>query len=147
MRQPLLALGRRARLAGLAALVALACGATSEAAGQEAAAALAQVERAFEEGDARGLLEGAADRVEIAVLEAPMLYSRAQATYVMRDFFRLHPPERFALQEAAQSDGSLFAPGLYWSMGQDGPFQVYVRLRQKARAWELREIRVEQRAR
>ena len=144
---PLKLQSRPVWLARLGVLVMLACGATSGVAAQDAGAALAQVEEAFRQGDARGLLAMAADRLEIAVLEAPTLYSRAQATYVMQDFFRLHPPERFALREAAQSDGSLFVPGLYWSTSQGEPFQVYVHLRQKAQAWELRGIRIEQRAR
>ena len=147
MRAPDPALKLRARLARLGVLAVLAWGATSGATAQEAHAVLAQVEEAFQQGDARGLLSAAADRLEIAVLEAPMLYSRAQATYVMQDFFRLYPPERFKLQEAAQSDGSLFVPGLYWSTSGGDPFKVYLRLRQKAHAWELREVRVEQRAR
>lgn len=128
--------------------VLLACSATSGAAlAQEGHAALERVERAFHEGDERSLLAVAADRLEVSVFEVTSFYSRAQAMYVMQDFFRRHPPERFIFQEVVQSDGSLYAPGLYWSTSQSTPLQVYVRLHRTAQQWELREIRIEQRAR
>ena len=107
---------------------------------------LGQVERAFQQGDERNLLAAAADRLEIAVLEAPSFYSRAQAMYVMEDFFRTYPPKQFDMQDASPSGGSLYAPGLYWSTSQSEPLRVYIRLRRTGQQWELREIRIEQRA-
>ncbi|MGI9174419.1 MAG: DUF4783 domain-containing protein [Rhodothermales bacterium] len=112
---------------------------------QDVRAALGRVEEAFQQGNGRNLLAGAADRLEIAVLEAPSFYSRAQAMYVMENFFRTYPPKQFDIQDADPSEESLYAPGLYWSTSQSEPFRVYVRLRRMAQQWELREIRIEQR--
>jgi len=87
----------------------------------------------------------AAERVELALPGRTKLYSRAQATYVLEDFFRQHPPERFTLGRTSKVAGSWIAAGVYWYRQGEDPFQVYLRLRQKDRRWVLREIRIEQR--
>ena len=134
------------RLFSVFLLVTCAWSLTTPAKAQDVRAALNQVKEAFQQGNERDLLAGAADRLEVAVLEAPSFYSRAQAMYVMEDFFRTYPPKQFDIQDADPSEESLYAPGLYWSTSQSEPFRVYVRLRRIAQQWELREIRIEQRA-
>ncbi len=106
--------------------------------------ALPRLQRAFVAGNAHALLAAAADRVEIALLGRGKLYSRAQATYVMQDFFREYPPEAFALQSESRTDGSWIAAGQYRCKQAERPFQVYLRLRLKEAQWELREIRIEE---
>ena len=108
-------------------------------------AALDQVQEAFAAGDADALLGEAADRVEIALLGRSKLYSRAQAIYVMQDFFRRYPPEAVTLKNNAQDDGSWFATGQYHYKHAGHPLQVYLRLHLKDRQWQLREVRIEQR--
>ncbi len=108
-------------------------------------AALDQVQEAFSAGDADALLGEAADRVEIALLGRSKLYSRAQATYVMEDFFRRYPPETFTLHNNAQDDGNWFATGRYQYQHAEQPLQVYLRLHLKDKQWQLREVRIEQR--
>lgn len=107
--------------------------------------ALNQVQEAFATGDADAVLADAADRVEIALLGQSKLYSRAQATYVMEDFFRRYPPEVFTFHNDAQEDGNWFATGRYQYKHAEQPLHVYVRLRLKGEQWELLEVRVEQR--
>ncbi len=108
-------------------------------------AALDKVQEAFAAGDADALIGEAADRVEIALLGRSKLYSRAQATYVMEDFFRRYPPETFTLKNNAQDNGSWFATGRYQYKHAEQPLQVYLRLHLKDQQWQLREIRIEQR--
>ena len=105
--------------------------------------ALTQMRDAFAGGDAEALLGGAADRVEIALLGQSKLYSRAQAIYVMEDFFRRYPPESFTLQNDAQDEGNWFATGRYQYVHADQPLHVYLRMRLKGQQWELREVRIE----
>ena len=108
-------------------------------------AALSQVQEAFAAGDAKALLGEAADRVEIALLGGSKLYSRAQAIYVMEDFFRRYPPETFTLQNDAQEDGNWFATSRYRYKHAERPLHVYLRLRKKDGRWQLHEVRVEER--
>ena len=108
---------------------------------------IGKVQGAFAQGDARALLGDASDRVEIALLGRSRLYSRAQAFYVMQDFFRRYPPEGFTLQSQAQEQGSWFATGRYRYKHAEQPLLVYLRLRLKSDQWELREMRIEERQR
>ncbi|MFQ5571528.1 MAG: DUF4783 domain-containing protein [Rhodothermales bacterium] len=109
--------------------------------------ALASLQEALASGDAHLLMAEASDRVEIALLGQSKLYSRAQAVYVMQDFFRRYPPEHFAFQNTSQAEGSWFATGQYRYKHAERPLKVYVRLRMKGAQWELREVRIEQRRR
>jgi hypothetical protein len=107
--------------------------------------ALTAVQDAFAAGDAAALLAHAAERIEIALLGQGKLYSRAQATYVMEDFFRRFPPVRFTLHHESHDDENWFATGRYQYAHGDHPLYLYVRLRLKGQRWEVREVRVEQR--
>lgn len=105
------------------------------------------VEQAMVQGDARTLLSDAADRIEITILGRSTLYSRAQATYVMQDFFREYPPTGFSLDDTSATGGSRFATGRYRYQQAEQPLHVYLQLRKKGTQWQLREIRIEQRTR
>ncbi len=107
--------------------------------------ALDRVEEAFKTGDADALLSEAADRVEIALLGRSKLYSRAQATYVMKDFFRRYPPGTFTPRNNTPDGSNWFATGLYQYKHAEQPLQVYLRLHLKDQQWQLREVRIEQR--
>lgn len=108
-----------------------------------------QIERGFSRGDTRLLLEHAADRMDIALFGISTLFSRNQAHYVLQDFFRQYPPERFALVSSSQMNGSLFLSGTYWPKPGRQVFQVILRLRSRDNLWELRDIdiRIDTRAR
>ncbi len=106
---------------------------------------MVRLHQAFVDGDAHALLDGAADRVELALPGRSKLYSRAQATYVLQDFFRQFPPDRFEIDREAKLEDSWIASGTYWHRQDEVPFKVYVRMRRKGDRWELREMHIEQR--
>lgn len=108
---------------------------------------LQEIGRAFGQGDARILLNRAADRLEISLFNESTLYSRAQALYVMQAFFRQYPPVRFVYQEHQGASDSWFAAAVYWCDPAERPLRVYVRLRERDSTWELREIRVDEQRR
>ena len=118
----------------------LAAGASAQTAEQSV---VSKVEAAFSHGDASALLRYAADRVEIAVLGSSTLYSRAQATYVLNDFFREYPPVRFAATEPAATTGNFFVAGRYWYGSGEDYLDVYIRFRSRDGAYEVRELRIE----
>ncbi len=109
--------------------------------------ALEAVQRAIARGSASGVLAGAAEQVEVAVLGRSTVYSRSQALYVLSEFFKQHPPASVAFGRASEAEGSVFVPGAYTAAGAEAPFQVYLRLRQKGARLELKEIRFERRLR
>jgi len=98
---------------------------------------------AFSAGDAQALLDRAADRVEISLFGTRTYYSRAQALYVLRDFFKKHPPRRFESDEIAEAGTTYFVTGRYWHTRTDQPLQMYVRVTTEGDGWHLQEVRVE----
>ena len=109
-------------------------------------ALLARLEGAFAQGDVAALLEEAAERLDLTVLGASAVYSRAQAQYVMENFFRDHPPVRFRFQDPSRRDENWFAAGQYVYGSEEHALWIYVRLRWQGARWELREIRIDRRA-
>lgn len=108
---------------------------------------LERIHEAFIQGDARALLQEAADRVEVVLLGQSRQYSRSQAVYVMDEFFREYPPEQFELADTSESNGSHFAASQYWSNREEAPMQVFIHLRESKERWLIREIRIERRRR
>lgn len=107
-----------------------------------------RVRRAFADGDARRLLNPAAERVEVSLLGAHTFYSQGQALYVLRDFFETYAPERFVLGDVTCAQAVCYALGRYWHARDDHPLSVYVRLAARdGAAWTLREVRVEEKPR
>lgn len=139
---------QRTTLLGLAALL---CGlllwpGTGARAQETRDRNLERLQEALESGDVEAVLGQAAERIDVTLFSANALYSRAQAQYVLRDFFREYPPRRFAFKEPSRRDENWFAAGQYWYGSSDEPLAVYVRLRRQGERWELREIRIDRRA-
>ena len=109
--------------------------------------AVARVEAGLEGGDAEAVLVDAADRVEVVLFGQGGMYRRAQATHVLRDFFRRYPPLRVAFgPERSSSYEGLAATGHYWAEDGGAPLSVRVLHREDEAAWELVSIRIEQRS-
>ena len=109
--------------------------------------AVARVEVGLQEADPDAVLADAASRVQVVLFGQGGMYRRAQATHVLRDFFRRYPPLRvdFSSERAASVEG-LAASGRYWSETGGGPLSVRVLHREDGDDWELVSIRVEQRS-
>ena len=127
-------------------IVLLAGGSVTRAVGQTPDG-IEKVQQAFETGDAPSLLSNASDRIEIALLGRSRLYSRAQAIHVVQGFFQRYPTAGFTIQSQAREESSWFVAGRYRYKHAEHPLQVYLRFRLKDDAWELREVRVEERQR
>lgn len=104
---------------------------------------VARVEAGLQAGDASAVLDGSAARVEIVLFGQGSTYRRAQASHVLRDFFRRYPPERVALPERGSSDDGRTAIGRYWTQDGGAPLSVRVLHRAAGDDWELASIRVE----
>ncbi|MEM9996969.1 MAG: DUF4783 domain-containing protein, partial [Bacteroidota bacterium] len=65
-----------------------------------------QFEEAFGAGDAETLLRDAATRVELSLFGRASFYSRTQALFVMRDFFRRYPPEAVTFRDQSIGVGT-----------------------------------------
>ncbi len=66
-------------------------------------------------------------------------YSRIQAEYVLRDFFKQHPPTSFAIVHQGSSKGGLsFAIGQYVS--KKDTFRVWMRIKNTSNQYLIHEM-------
>lgn len=129
-------------------LIILAVGGSPPRAGAQQASdpeaeARERIEHAFQEGDAQRLLTPAAERVEISILGMQTFYSRAQALYVLQDFFKNYAPRKFAFEDVSRAEDDFFATAQYWYGQAERPLQVYVRLVRREDEWVLQELRLD----
>ncbi len=123
-------------------LLTIASGAVLHAQDPSADALQTAVVTAFNEGDAEMLFRTAAQQLDISVVGSSGLFSRAQATHVLERFFADYPPGGFILTEATDSDGRRLLLGDYAVQNSDDRFHVYVYLRIRNDAWEVKEVRI-----
>lgn len=97
---------------------------------------------AFGAADAAALMEDAASRLDVSVMGEGARYSRSQAAFVLGAFFRDHPPLRVTLAPAGVADGARSLLGGYQS-DDDANFRLDVRLRRRAKGWEITSIRID----
>ena len=97
---------------------------------------------AFAKGDAAALMEDAAPRLDVTVVGEGARYSRSQAAFVLGAFFRDHPPLHVTLAPAGVADGARSLLGVYESEN-DASFRLDVRLRRRAKGWEVTSVRID----
>lgn len=131
----------------LVAAAVLFLGAVPPSAPQSADDAVARVEAGLRSGDAEAVLVDAAGRLEVVLFGQGGMFRRAQATHVLRDFFRRYPPARVTFEEQATSDDGQTAAWRYWSEDGGAPLTVRVLHREVGdEAWELMWVRIDQRS-
>ena len=108
--------------------------------------ALGRVVQGLEEGDPDAVLADVDGRVEVVLFGQGGVFRRAQATHVLRDFFRRYPPSRVSFSEPSSSDDGQTATGRYWSLAGGAPLSVRVMHRGSGDDWELASVRIDQRS-
>ena len=96
--------------------------------GQTAEQSLAQIEQGLRKGDVEFILPYLHDPVEIAISGKAKMYSRTQATYVLKDFFKMHPPRGFTFMHRGRSENVLYAIGAYHGQGEQWDVSVFGRM-------------------
>ncbi|MEM1115331.1 MAG: DUF4783 domain-containing protein [Bacteroidota bacterium] len=109
--------------------------------------AVERVEAGLRAGDPEAVLVDAGSRIEVTLFGQGGMYRRAQATHVLRDFFRRYPPSRVVFGEQATSDDGQTAVWRYWSEDGGAPLTVSVLLRETdPEASELVWVRIDRRS-
>lgn len=134
------------RRVALIAAIVLAVGAAPAAVPQTTDEALARVEAGLERADPGAVLTDAPGRVEVVLFGEGGMFRRAQATHVLRDFFRRHPPAQVAFRERSSSDDGQMAMGSYWTESGGDPLSVRVLHRESGGEWVLVSIRIDRRS-
>ena len=90
---------------------------------------LGNVKAQFRQGNAREISRYFNDIVEISVDGEKGSYSKTQAEFVLRDFFKRHAPVDFQkIHQGASKEGLTFMIGKYTST--DNTYRVYIVVKQ-----------------
>ncbi|MBX2965005.1 MAG: DUF4783 domain-containing protein [Cyclobacteriaceae bacterium] len=86
------------------------------------------VKESIKAGSAKELAKYLNTSVDVTIDNKPETYSRAQAEFVLRDFFKANPPSEFnIIHQGSSKGGQPFAIGQYKSGGNT--FRVWMKIR------------------
>src|SRR5690349_17233509 len=75
---------------------------------------VSQIRETIKAGSAKELAKYLNQTVDITIEEKVESYSKPQAEFVLRDFFKTHPPNEFnILHQGSSKGGQAYAIGLY----------------------------------
>lgn len=98
-----------------------------------------QVKETIKAGSAKELSRYLFQTVDVTIEGKVQSYSKAQAEFVFRDFFRQHPPSEFnIIHQGSSKGGQPFAIGQYKSV--DGTYRVFMKIKSVNKQQLLHEI-------
>jgi len=101
---------------------------------------IAQVREAIKAGSAKELSKFLNQNVDVMIDEQLQTYSKAQAEFVLRDFFKEHPPAEFnIIHHGSSKGGQPFAIGLYKSGTET--YRVFMKIKNDGGQQLVHEIR------
>lgn len=100
------------------------------------------IQDAIEEGNAATLADRSSAYVEISILGTSTLYSRSQAGYILKEFFRENPSGPFAFQRRINVGNDWYMHGTYWNEARQETYRVELRLRMNNGTYEIKNIRI-----
>lgn len=87
------------------------------------------VKAAMKSGSSKELIKYCNDRLDLNINHESDTYSKVQAEFILKDFFRKYPPSDFQyIHQGASKEGLKYAIGKY-SYG-NGSFRTLIRFRQ-----------------
>ena len=111
--------------------------------GQSAREVIDEVGESFIDGSVERLVKYFDERVEITLMGRRQEYSKAQAQYVMTQFFQDYPSGSFGILHRGTADGVAYALGELRS--STGTFEVNIFVKVDPGASRVTEIRFDQR--
>jgi hypothetical protein len=98
-----------------------------------------EVKETIKAGSAKELSKYLFQTVDVTIEGRVQSYSKAQAEFVFRDFFRQHPPSEFnIIHQGSSKGGQPFAIGQYKSA--DGTYRVFMKIKSVNKQQLLHEI-------
>lgn len=100
---------------------------------------ISQVRETIKAGSSKELSKYLFQTVDVTIEGKVQSYSKAQAEFVFRDFFRQHPPGEFnIIHQGSSKGGQPFAIGQYKSAGET--YRVFMKIKSVNRQQLLHEI-------
>ncbi len=100
------------------------------------------VQRAISKGDVQVISKYTGTYTEISILGSTTMYSRAQTAYILKAFFRDHPPAQFKFQHKLQVGKDWYVHGRYWDKGRQTPYRLEMNMQWNGRQFEIKSIRI-----
>ncbi len=101
---------------------------------------IAQVRETIKAGSAKELSKFLNQNVDVMIDEQLQTYSKAQAEFVLRDFFKQHPASEFnIIHHGSSKGGQPFAIGLYKSGTET--YRVFMKIKNDGSQQLVHEIR------
>lgn len=101
---------------------------------------IGQVRETIKAGSAKELAKYLNQNVDVMIDEQMQTYSKAQAEFVLRDFFRANPPSEFnIIHHGSSKGGQPFAIGLYKSGAET--YRVFMKIKNDNGQQLVHEIR------
>ena len=98
-----------------------------------------QVKETIKTGSAKELSKYFNQTVDVTIEGKVENYSKAQAEFVMRDFFKAHPPNEFTvIHQGSSKGGQPFAIGQYKSNGDT--YRVWMKIKTVSKDQLIQEI-------
>lgn len=98
-----------------------------------------EVKETIKTGSAKELSKYFNQTVDVTIEGKVENYSKAQAEFVMRDFFKAHPPNEFTvIHQGSSKGGQPFAIGQYKSNGDT--YRVWMKIKTVAKEQLIQEI-------
>jgi hypothetical protein len=108
---------------------------------QQADEIFARIERAIVSGDAATLSSFFGSQVEVTIKDREDIYSKDQATFVVREFFQNYPVRSFKILHKGSSSNTYYAVGEYYSTR--GKFDTNVFIKRSGNTYVIEQIRFE----
>lgn len=100
---------------------------------------VAQVKETIKAGSAKELVKYFNQSVDVTLDANTQTYSKTQAEFVLRDFFKQHPPSDFSIVHQGSSKGGLpYAIGQYKSNTES--YRVFIKIKTVSKAQLVHEI-------
>jgi hypothetical protein len=108
--------------------------------GQNKQDIIEQVRETIKAGSAKELAKFLNQTVDVMIDEQLQTYSKAQAEFVLRDFFKAHPAAEFSIiHQGSSKGGQPFAIGLYKSGAET--YRVFMKIKAADKQQLVHEIR------
>ena len=101
------------------------------------------VSATFKSGDAKAVAKYFSTTVELSVVDQEDIYSNAQATFILKDFFAKHPPIGIKIIHKVTSNPN-YKFGVILLTTSNANYRVSFELKSNASKFMLSQIRIEE---
>ncbi len=103
---------------------------------------LSKIRDAIALGNANALASQSSAYVEVSLFGAGRLYSRSQATYILKDFFKEYPPGAFSFKRKLHVGDDWYLYGNYMNYSGNAFYRMEIRIHKYRGRYEIKNIRI-----